>query len=189
MCFCGSLRIWRNRFSLWQECLEKTWEHESRSSHGAIYHSSFKKHPWICKLAFTNLLSAVILHRGRVHDKCCFACLFVLQGESKQYSADVKASWKLPLDAKTMPANQAISVDYYRTFNEGTMSAVYTSWKGIACWCFMLYIFIVSNSMLNSMEEISAYDSILCSPDSGVYVGRSFKFFICIILVSENETA
>ncbi|KAK8328290.1 hypothetical protein V6Z12_A11G242400 [Gossypium hirsutum] len=27
-------------------------------------------------------------------------------GESKQHSADVKASWKLPLDAKTMPANK-----------------------------------------------------------------------------------
>ncbi|MBA0618309.1 hypothetical protein Godav_027675, partial [Gossypium davidsonii] len=34
-------------------------------------------------------------------------------GESKQHSADVKAPWKLPLDAKTMPANQAISVDSY----------------------------------------------------------------------------
>ncbi|XP_022752072.1 acyl-CoA-binding domain-containing protein 3-like [Durio zibethinus] len=37
--------------------------------------------------------------------------------DGKQYSADLKASWKLPLDVKTMPANQPIAVDY-RTFNE-----------------------------------------------------------------------
>ncbi|XWS33519.1 hypothetical protein CRYUN_Cryun22dG0090100 [Craigia yunnanensis] len=37
--------------------------------------------------------------------------------DSKQYSTDINASWKLPLDVKTMPANQPIAVDY-RTFNE-----------------------------------------------------------------------
>ncbi|XVF17556.1 hypothetical protein REPUB_Repub10bG0133600 [Reevesia pubescens] len=34
-------------------------------------------------------------------------------GDNKQYSTDVKASWKLPLVVKTMPENQA-----YRTINE-----------------------------------------------------------------------
>ncbi|XP_022740763.1 uncharacterized protein LOC111292587 [Durio zibethinus] len=37
-------------------------------------------------------------------------------GDSKQYSADVKASWKLPLDVKTMTEIQPISVDYRHTF-------------------------------------------------------------------------
>ncbi|XVF15456.1 hypothetical protein REPUB_Repub09cG0155100 [Reevesia pubescens] len=38
--------------------------------------------------------------------------------DSKQYSTDVKATWKLPLDdVKIMPENQPIAVDY-RTFNE-----------------------------------------------------------------------
>ncbi|XVF59309.1 hypothetical protein PTKIN_Ptkin07bG0265400 [Pterospermum kingtungense] len=37
--------------------------------------------------------------------------------DSKQYYADTNASWKLPLDVKTMPPDQPIAVDYW-TFNE-----------------------------------------------------------------------